>query len=361
MTTSWTLSLPQWGWNDFFQSEALKRAKPDWLPARVISEERSGFQIFLSEHLQARATLRGRIRLDQEAMSPTVGDWLLVSPTGHADHWLIEEVLPRQTFLARQQAGTQLGWQAMAANVDAMLIATSANEDLNIARLERYVTLAWEAGVQPIIVLTKADLHSDVDGLVVQIERSLMAVPVVVASLKPQSSVEALMAILQSQKTYVLLGSSGVGKSSLVNVLLGSEQQRIQHIREDDDKGRHTTTSRGLFLLPGGALLMDTPGLREIQLGDSEQGFERNFHEILSLAQNCRFRDCAHQAEPDCAVQAAIENGEIEPARWQSYLKQLAEIRHFQRKQSKAMASQDKKKWKQIHRQHKLKKQLRGF
>lgn len=355
-------SLQSWGWNDFFAKELEVIRKENWIPARVVGEERSGLRIAITANQFASATMPGRFQHVNkgEEDQPAVGDWLMVSPTGDVDHWLVEAVLTRQTFLARQAAGSKHGWQAIAANVDTVLIATSANEDLNPRRLERYVTLAREAGSVPMVVLTKMDLCPDIQALHSQLAELLVGVQVVAISLKPVLKLELLQPHLESGKTYVLLGSSGVGKSSLVNALLGEERQKTQEVRGDDDKGRHTTTARGLFRLPGGAFMIDTPGLREIQIGDSEDGLEQNFVDISDLSLACRFTDCQHKNEPGCAVQKAIASGELPRERWESYLKQLAEIRHFQRKNDKALASEEKNRWKKVHKAQKVKKKIQG-
>jgi len=253
----------------------------------------------------------------------TVGDWLLYDPAqGRAVH-----LLPRLSLFQRRAPGTGHGVQLIAANVDTVFIVTSCNEDFNIARLERYLALAHEAGAVPVVVLTKADLTDDADAFADQARALMPGLCVEVLDATDPAAVARLKPWCGRGQTVAFLGSSGVGKSTLVNGLIGAERMAVGGIREDDAKGRHTTSHRELIRLPQGGWVLDTPGMRELQLTEARQGLEAVFGDIDALAQNCRFRDCAHEAEPGCAVQAAIASGVLDADRMQRWRKLLAEDR----------------------------------
>jgi ribosome biogenesis GTPase len=237
----------------------------------------------------------------------------------------------------------------LAANVDIVFIVTSLNDDLNLRRLERYLILARESGAQPVVLLTKSDLSEDVPAAVSAVESIAFDVPVHPLSSLTGEGLDDVRAHLRPGVTAALLGSSGVGKSTLVNTLAGEELLATREIR-DDGMGRHTTTRRELVQLPGGALVIDTPGMRELQLWVADEGLEEAFEDVTSLFDLCRFSDCSHDSEPGCAVKAALEDGSLAPERWESYLKLEAEMAHLERRLDKRAASEERKRWKALSR-----------
>jgi ribosome biogenesis GTPase len=323
------------------------------LTGRVLEEQRGSYRL-LSENTEYLAELAGRLRhrAGARAELPVVGDWVRAAAgapgTGRA---VIHEVLPRWSRISRGAAGNPTEEQVLAANVDTAFIVTSLNLDLNPRRLERYVTLARNGSVTPVILLTKADLCADPETAVTEVAVAIPGVAVHTMSVWLRRGLEALTPYLAPGKTCVLLGSSGVGKSTIVNHLLGTEAQRVLPVRENDDRGRHATTHREMIRLPGGALLIDTPGLREIQLwnGDEDEALEQAFGDIASLATACRFKDCQHQTEPGCAVKAAVAEGTLEPGRLASYAKLQRELAFLERKQDKRAESEHKKKYRAVN------------
>jgi ribosome biogenesis GTPase len=263
---------------------------------------------------------------------------------------LIDAVLPRRTSLVRQAAGEAVAAQLMAANVDTVLVATSANRDLNERRIERYVAAIWESGALPVVVVTKADLSDDLTRDLRRVAGAAPGVPALAVSVHRGEGLEALAPYLKPGATLAVVGSSGVGKSTLVNWLLGRAVQVIQSIGDGLDKGRHTTTARSLFVLPGGALLIDTPGIREIAPWDAEDGTAATYADVEALVAQCRFADCRHETEPDCAVKAALEQGVLDQGRLDGYAKMRREQAHQARKADKHLELEEKKRWKQISR-----------
>ena len=317
------------------------------LTARVVEEQRESYRL-LSEDTECLAELAGRLRhrAGARAELPAVGDWVrAVAGAPGTDRAVIHEVLPRWSRISRGVAGNPTEEQVLAANVDIAFVVTSLNLDLNPRRLQRYVTLARNGGVTPVILLTKADLCADTETAVTEVAAATPGVAVHAMSAWLGQGLEALAPFLAPGKTCVLLGSSGAGKSTIVNHLLGGEALRVSPVRKSDGRGRHTTTHRQLVRLPGGALLIDTPGLREIQLwdGDDDGGLERAFGDIASLATACRFTDCQHGTEPGCAVKAAVAEGALEPGRLASHAKLQRELAFLKRKQDQRAQSEHKK------------------
>jgi ribosome biogenesis GTPase len=247
----------------------------------------------------------------------------------------------------------------LAANLDVVFIVSSLNEDLNLRRLERYLTLAWESGATPVILLTKADLHPDPDAAAAEVGTIAYGVPVHPLSARTGAGVAAVREHLLPGVTAALLGSSGVGKSTLVNTLTGEELLATQAIR-DDGRGRHTTTRRELVVLPGGGLVIDTPGLRELQLWEADEGLEEAFEDVAELAAQCRFSDCAHETEPGCAIQAALEDGRLTHERWESYVKLQRELEHLERRLDKRAQAEEKRRWRAVNVEMRRRQQAKG-
>jgi ribosome biogenesis GTPase / thiamine phosphate phosphatase len=290
---------------------------------------------------------------------PAVGDWVIIQERVNENRGTIHAVLPRSSKFSRKSAGLVTEEQIVAANVDTIFLVNSLNEDLNLRRIERYLLLTWESGATPVIILSKADLCQDVAEKITEVESVALGVPIIAISALENSGIEELQEYLRPGKTVALLGSSGVGKSTITNLFLGTEKQVVQEIRTGDDKGKHTTTHREMILLPNGAILIDTPGMRELQLWESSDGVSESFADIESYMQNCRFRDCKHENEPGCAVHIAIESGELSQDRLLSYKKLLRELAYLDRKVDKKAQSDEKKHWKNITKQVKQKSKVK--
>ncbi len=317
-------SLIRLGWDKFFEEHFLSLRMPDVVPARVVSQSRSGYRV-TGEEGELSAVLSGKLRdLGAEAKyRPVVGDWVALSPVAGERKGVIQAVLPRRSQFSRKAAGEKTEEQVVAANVDTVFIVSGLDggRNLNIRRIERYITLAWNSGASPAIILNKADLSPDTTASLRDVAEIAAGIPVHVASAKDGSGVEDLRRYIGAGRTAAFLGSSGVGKSTLINALLGSARQVVGEVKADDRTGRHTTTQRELFLLPEGGMVIDTPGMREIQIWGTGDDVQSAFHDIEALSRNCRFDDCAHQLEPGCAVRQAVENGELSRARLDSFVK----------------------------------------
>ena len=315
-----SLSLPELGWSHFFQQQLSIEEWEATVPVRVLSINRKRINV-AGEQGHQQLTVPGNWFLREAEELPTIGDWLLLdSATGQP-----QRLLERKSLFRRKAAGIEAKLQLLAANIDTLFIVTSCNSDFNLSRLERYLALALDAQVEPVLVLTKSDLVDDS----LEYQRQAM-------SLKPDMAVETvnaldpesvgpLLAWCGHGQTVAMAGSSGVGKSTLLNSLCGSSGQATATIREDDAKGRHTTTARSVHFLPEGGLLIDSPGIRELQLSDCEAGVSLLFEDIETLAQSCRYKDCRHLSESDCAVKAAVNEGNLSSRRLANYNKLMAE------------------------------------
>jgi ribosome biogenesis GTPase len=311
--------LDKLGWDPFFDRQLTDDERPRWAPARVVWEGRGRYRIATGD-AEWLAQVAGRLRhaAGSRADLPVVGDWVLGAMRAGDDTATIQRVLERRSRFSRGAAGRSTGEQIVAANVDTVLLVTSFNRDFNVRRMERYLALSWESGARPIVVLNKADLADDHERWRDEMAPVSQGVPVLATSALRGDGIDELRDIVRTGGTTALLGSSGVGKSSLINAL-AETSQGVLPVRASDDRGRHSTTSRQLFMLPGGGILIDTPGMRELQLWDADNGLEHAFADIQSLSSACRFRDCSHGSEPGCAVTAAIERGEIPPERLDSF------------------------------------------
>jgi len=280
---------------------------------------------------------------------PAVGDWVAVQPVG-PDDAMVHAVLPRRTMFSRRAAGDREQEQVIAANIDLVLIVCGLDQEFNLRRIERYLTLAHASSAGAAIVLNKCDVCQDLSARVEEAASIAGGAPVLAITARSAQGIEPVLRLVAPGVTLALLGSSGVGKSTMVNQLLGVERQMVQDVRESDSRGRHTTTYRELLPLPQGGALVDTPGMRELQLWAGQDSLDSAFMEIAALASRCRFRDCSHTVEDGCAVQAAILAGELDPSRWQSYQKLRAEIAWHERQADPQAALALKQKWKRIHK-----------
>lgn len=344
--------IDQFGWGPGPQQCFAPLAAQGLLPARVTAQHRGLWEL-VGAMGDTLARVSGRFAHEAEDGGyPTVGDWVGADASGSVIH----AVAPRRGVIARQDP--QAGVQVLCAQVDMALLAMSLNQDLNARRLERYLAAVRAGGVEPLVVLTKADLATDRGSALATLADSLGETPALRVSAESGEGLEALQARLAPGMTAALLGSSGVGKSTLLNRLMGREIMATGAIREDDAKGRHTTRHRELFRLPWGALLIDTPGLRQFGLADAD-GLEAAFADVTALFGQCRFRGCGHAGEPGCAVEAAVSSSALTPARWRAYQKLQREQAFENRRGDAAAEAAHRAKWKTIHRQQKAKNRLK--
>lgn len=342
--------LDTYGWSETLQRQFTDHAARGLLPGRVIVQQRGLYRLATPQG-EVLAELSGKFL--HEALigdHPVAGDWVACAVRPEEGAATIHHLLPRSSVFIRRASGPGGGSQVVAANVDLVLLVASLNADLSLRRLERYLATAWESGARPVIVLTKADTCLGAEALISQVEAIAFGVPVHAVSAVTGQGVAGVSALLAPGKTAVLLGSSGVGKSTLVNALAGAELMATGGIREDDARGRHTTTHRELVVLPTGALVLDTPGMRELGLWDADEGVAATFSDIEALGAACRFGDCAHQAEPGCAVRAALERGDLDQGRWKSYGKLQRELAHLDRRDDPQAQIENRKLWAQRHK-----------
>ncbi|PPA71136.1 ribosome small subunit-dependent GTPase A [Jeotgalibacillus proteolyticus] len=337
----------QTGWNESWQEKAS--AYPNLTPGRIIVEHKRLYRIQTEQGvLLGEISGKYRHEASQREDYPAVGDWVMVQPLENEQKAIIHAYLPRASKFSRKMAGYTSGEQIVAVNVDIVFLVMALNQDFNLRRLERYLLTAWESGANPVVVLSKSDLCPNIEEKLEQAESVAMGVPIVTCSMIAGDRVNGLLPFIHEGSTTAVLGSSGVGKSSIINALLGEERMDTRGIREDDDKGKHTTTHRELLALPQGGVIIDTPGMRELQLWESEEGLEQGFSDIEALAEECQFRDCTHKNEPNCAVQLAIEEDRLPIERLTSYQKLQRELAYIERKANKREQLEEKKKWKKL-------------
>lgn len=329
------MNLLNYGWNEkwaeIFNSQTRKE---DYLPARVSAVYSDRFEI-ITEHGKKEAKMSGKMIFESvyAAKNPAIGDWVVIdfNPNGPC---IIKEVLPRESCLQRQGVFGDSEAQVIGTNVDKCILVQSFLGDFNLARLDRYVTMVWDSGSVPVIVLTKADLLSEEEVMekLDQVKEAFFGIDVFAISSLANQGVDELIKYLEPQKTYMVMGSSGVGKSTLLNVLMGEVVMATAEVREDDQMGRHTTTHRQMFTLKNGAIYIDTPGMREVGLFNYS-GLDQTFSDISELTNSCKFVNCTHGDEPDCGVQEALKSGALSEERWSSYIKLKKEERIFESKQ----------------------------
>lgn len=351
-------ALAPWGWNGRVASAYAEAASAEAgvrQPARVLATDRDRWTLRLADgERDARLAGRFRATVAVPADLPATGDWVLVSAGAGDGPALIVGVLPRATAFSRANrdgrgAATALDRQVVAANVDTVLLVSGLDGDLNVRRIERYLTLAWASGAEPLVVLNKADVAPDRSAATRSVERVARGVPVLALSAMTGSGLAALEPWLVAGTTVALLGSSGVGKSTLANALLGSSRQATGDVRGSDSRGRHTTTRRELIALPSGALLLDTPGMRALELWDDGSGLDAAFDDVAAVAARCRFGDCRHAGEPGCAVVAAVAAGELAADRVVSHRKLTRELRAAEIRADPVARTAERRRWRAIH------------
>ncbi len=326
------MKLEDLGWSESFAGSFEGLKEEGMVAARVAAAQREHYRLLTPEGAYD-AQLSGKLRhAALEGALPVVGDWVAVAPRPAESSATIHACLPRKTALIRKRVGRASAPQVLAANLDVVFLMTSLNADLNVRRIERTLAMIWEGGAQPVVLLSKLDLCTEVEANVEAVEAVALGVPVHALSAQSGEGVAVLERYLKPGRTLALIGSSGVGKSTLANALIGEEKLVTSAIREADGKGRHTTTARELFVLQNGALLIDTPGMRELGLWDAEAGLDAAFDDIEALAAQCRFGDCKHAREPGCAIQAAVASGALPAERFASYGKLQRELAHEARR-----------------------------
>ena len=345
--------LDLYGWGGALQNVFAPYAAQGLEPARVIAHHRGLWRLVMPRG-EIAGRLSGRFALDAAlGEHPVVGDWLAASGPAESTDALIHALLPRKSAFTRRAAGG--GVQVVAANVDVAFLVAALNKDLNPRRLERYLVAARDSGAAPVIVLTKADLSVDRAGQAQRVMDIASGAPVIVLSALTGDGLDQLDAWLRPGSTAALLGSSGAGKSTLLNALAGSTLMDTGAIRDSDDHGRHTTTHREMFRLPNGALLVDTPGMRELGLLADDAALDASFDDVITLAHNCRFGNCTHANEPGCAISAAIETGALRGERWHAYLKLQRELAFAARKEDVSADAANRSRWKKAHKAQRAK------
>lgn len=363
------VNLYDLGWNTYFENCIKNYEHVDLSAGRIAREFKNLYWVF-TENGEEQAILSDKLFMNIFSSSelPAVGDWVLFSRKEDFEKLVIEKVLPRQTKFSRKGKNTygrnftkdgSSEEQIISANIDTVFLVMSLDRDFNERKLERYLTLVWDSGSNPVIVLNKADQCDNVMQFKARAESVSCGVPVLVTSAEKNEGIDELRKYIQPGNTITLTGSSGVGKSSLINCLAGEERQYVSHVREGDKRGRHTTTSREMIILPEGGILIDNPGMRDIQLSVDEETLDKTFSDITELFSQCKFRNCRHDTEPGCAIREALENGSLSYDRWENYLKLQREARHYARRKKQREKFVDNARSMQKHKGIKIKKHRR--
>jgi len=343
--------LTTFGWSEFFEVNFKSYAGNGYTCGRVALEHKNFFRVY-TQYGEVLAEISGKLR--HEAVNrrdlPVVGDWVVIRSRPEHGRVTIHSVLPRRTSFARKIAGSRTEQQIVGANIDTVFLLTSLNQDFSLRRIERYLIMAWESGANPIIILSKSDLCDRVADAIDEVQAVARGVPIYAVSIVTGCGLQDIAQYFKRGHTVALLGSSGVGKSTLINHFAGVNRLKVQTVRESDDRGRHTTTHRELVLLPAGGIVLDTPGMRELQLWDNNESLQLVFDDIEALAGRCFFSDCRHQDEPRCAVRKALGEGTIDTGRYESYEKLQKELKYQARRRDKLSEIVEKKKWKKLSR-----------
>ncbi len=344
-------SLNSLGWNSFFEKQFEQYKLSGFETGRIINEQKERYIVF-TEYGEFQGEISGRLLYSTGSNSdfPKVGDWVAVSIFKEESKVIIHEVLERRNKFSRQAAGQKIDEQVLASNIDAVFIVQSLDQNFNIKRMERYISMIYEMKAEPVILLNKSDLIGNPQEKLEEVRKIFPGIISFSLSSFYNVGIEQVMEFIQPSSTYMLIGSSGVGKSTIINRLAGEDILRTNEVREKDSKGKHTTTSRQMIVLKNGGLLIDTPGMRGFKLWNAESGLEETFNEIENFAEDCHFSDCTHTSEIKCAVIDALKSGKISEERYESYLKLQKELRYLETKQNKFSYLESKKRMKIINK-----------
>jgi ribosome biogenesis GTPase len=349
-----SFALQQMGWRPFFDEHLAQHIEAGLSPARVIIRRKNRY--VLSDGVQEWvAEIAGSIHFTARTAGdyPAVGDWVVIRTRQQEGTATIHAILPRMSSFVRKIPGVREEEQVVAANIDTVFLVNGFDAGVNIRRIERYLVVVTSCGARPVLILNKADLDPDAEEIVTEVRTAFPDVPVLVTSATEGSGLEEIVNQIPAGQTAALLGPSGVGKSTIANALLGREHFATDEVRLADRKGRHRTSHRELVVLPSGGLLIDTPGMRELQLWDTDEGVQESFDDIEELAAGCKFRNCQHEGEPGCAVQMAVDEGRLDPGRLVSYAKLMREAAYQKRRTNKVEQLREKQRWKKLMSQHK--------
>jgi ribosome biogenesis GTPase / thiamine phosphate phosphatase len=343
------MQLSDWGWSSFFESYFEEYKNKGYCVMRIIRVNK-GKYIACNDAAEFSCEVTGKFifQADGKASFPTVGDWVVAIVNDHEQKAMIHAILPRKSAFVRKTAGQTSDEQIIAANIDTVFIVTGLDQNFNVRRIERYLSLAWESKAMPVVLLNKSDLCQEVEAIQRDVESIAIGVDVYVLSATQQSGMDFLKDYIKTGKTVAFIGSSGVGKSTIINAFLGSDRFEVNEVSELGSQGRHTTTFRELIMLPTGGMVIDTPGMRELQVWGDEAGLKQAFDDIDDLSKNCRFKDCVHETEPGCAVQEAIINGLLDSKRLASYCKLKKEFAYLSDRQTMKASAVEKAHWKTI-------------
>ncbi len=343
------MNLEDFGWDDGWAALFAAETVPDAIPGRILREYRHRYVIQCAAGvLDGEVTGTFRHAHPRQEDFPTVGDWVALVPVAGEGKGRIHAVLPRRSAFSRPAPGKTSDIQVMAANVDTVFLVSGLDGDFNLRRIERYLTMAYDSGANPVILLNKCDLEPALEARIGEVEGVAYGVPIHGVSSLSGAGLDSLRSYAKPGKTLVCLGSSGAGKSSLVNALLGNTVMETGDVREDDSRGRHTTTHRELFPLPDGGLIIDTPGIRELQVSGSGENLEAAFGDVEAWLDGCQFRDCTHSGERGCAVEGAIERGELDPKRFEAYQRLQREMAYTERRHSESYHYEERKRGKEL-------------
>jgi ribosome biogenesis GTPase len=343
------MPLSELGWSSFFASHFEEYRSQGYSAMRIVRVNKGKYIAWNGTgEFSCEVTGKFKFQAKGKGSFPTVGDWVVASVIPNEQKAIIHALLPRKSAFSRKTAGPSSAEQVIAANIDTVFIVSGLDQNFNLRRIERYLTLAWDSGVVPVVLLNKSDLCPDAEVKKGEVEAIAPGVDVCMISAKQQSGMAVLSDHIQTGKTIAFIGSSGVGKSTIINALLGTDRLAVSEVSELGSRGRHTTTFRELIIIPSGGMVIDTPGMREIQVWGDETGLKQAFDDIEELAKNCRFKNCAHETEPGCAVQEAELNGSLESKRLENYLKLKKEFAYLSDRQTTKASAIEKARWKTI-------------